>query len=132
MDPAALQKKLRIQPGLRMLVSNAPEGYVEALGTLPEGAEIETEVDGSFDWGQCFVRDVAELRHLDPQTRDAVEYDGLLWISYPKKSSKISTDISRDVAWEVMKEFGLRPVSQVSIDETWSALRFRPPEQVGK
>jgi hypothetical protein len=61
-----------------------------------------------------------------------VTYDGLLWVSYPKKSSKIATDISRDVAWEVMKEFGLQPVFQISIDETWSALRFRPTERVGK
>ncbi len=132
MDASALQKKLRITPGLRMLVLNAPEGYVEGLGNLPDGAELATEVTGTFDWGQCFVRDVAELRRLAPQARDAVEYDGLLWISYPKRSSNISSDISRDVAWEAMKEFSLRPVFQVSIDETWSALRFRPPEQVGK
>ena len=128
----ALQKKLRVQPGLRMLVLNAPEGYMETLGPLPEGARVETEPKGTFDWGQAFVRDVAQLRLLAPQARDAVNYDGLLWISYPKKSSKVATDINRDVAWEVMKEFGLRPVFQVSIDETWSALRFRPTEQVGK
>lgn len=127
-----LQKKLRVQPDLRMLVLNAPEGYMETPGPLPEGAQVETGPDGPFDWGQAFVYDVAELRRLAPQARDAVTYDGLLWVSYPKKSSKIATDISRDVAWEVMKEFGLRPVFQISIDETWSALRFRPTEQVGK
>jgi hypothetical protein len=115
-----------------MLVMNAPEGYLETLGPLPDRAHVETKPMGAFDWGQCFVRDVAELRRLAPKARDAVTYDGLLWVSYPKKSSKIATDISRDVAWEVMKEYGLRPVTQVSIDETWSALRFRPPEQVGK
>ncbi|MFQ5553212.1 MAG: hypothetical protein ACE5EW_05795 [Thermoplasmata archaeon] len=127
-----LQKKLRVQPGLRMLVLNAPEGYMETLGALPEGAQVETEPTGTYDWGQCFVGDVAELRRLAPKARDAVNYDALLWISYPKKSSKIATDISRDVAWEVMKEFGLRPVFQISIDDTWSALRFRPTEQVGR
>ncbi|MFQ5920246.1 MAG: hypothetical protein ACE5I4_09435 [Thermoplasmata archaeon] len=128
----ALQKKLRVQPGLRMLVLNAPEGYMETLGTLPDGTHVETEPTGTYDWGQAFVRDVAELRRLAPQARDSVAYDALLWISYPKKSSTIATDISRDVAWEVMKEFDLRPVFQISIDETWSALRFRPTEQVGK
>lgn len=127
-----LQKKLRVQPDQRMLVMNAPEGYLETLGPLPEGARVETEPTGPFDWGQAFVHDVAELRRLAPQARDAVRYDGLLWISYPKKSSKVVTDITRDVAWEIMKEFGLRPVFQISIDETWSALRFRPTEQVGK
>ncbi|MFQ5553542.1 MAG: hypothetical protein ACE5EW_07500 [Thermoplasmata archaeon] len=129
---SALQKKLRVQPELRMLVMNAPEGYLEALGPLPEGTRVEIEPAGTFEWGQAFVHDVADLRRLAPQAQDAVTYDGLLWISYPKKSSKIATDINRDVAWEVMKEFGLRPVFQISIDETWSALRFRPTEKVGK
>jgi hypothetical protein len=62
----------------------------------------------------------------------AVKQDGLLWVSYPKRSSKVETDISRDVGWEVMAEAGLRPVTQVSIDEIGSALRFRPVEAVGK
>lgn len=115
-----------------MLILNAPEGYVETLGPLPEGARVETEPAGTFDWGQTFVHDVADLRRLAPRARDAVTYDGLLWISYPKKSSGVTTDINRDVAWEEMKEFGLRPVFQISVDETWSALRFRPTEQVGK
>ncbi|MDX1534461.1 MAG: hypothetical protein R3291_02445, partial [Thermoplasmata archaeon] len=93
---------------------------------------METEPRATYDWGQAFVRDVADLRRLAPQARDAVRYDGLLWISYPKQSSKVATDINRDVAWKVMEEFGLRPVFQVSVDETWSALRFRPAEEVGK
>jgi uncharacterized protein YbdZ (MbtH family) len=55
-----------------------------------------------------------------------------MWVSYPKKSSKVKTDISRDAGWEIMAENSLRPVTQVSIDKTWSALRFRPVEQIGK
>ncbi len=63
---SALQKKLRTQPGLRMLVLNAPEGYLETLGPLPEGTRIENEPREAYDWGQTFVRDVAELRRLAP------------------------------------------------------------------
>ena len=59
-------------------------------------------------------------------------YDGLLWVCYPKKSAKIESDLSRDVIWELMQDSGLRPVTQVSIDKTWSALHFRPVEKVGK
>jgi len=62
----------------------------------------------------------------------ALKYDGLLWISYPKRSSKVETDLTRDRGWEVMTEAGLRPVTQVSIDALWSALRFRPLERVGR
>jgi hypothetical protein len=54
------------------------------------------------------------------------------WISYPRKSPKVATDPSRDVGWDIVAEVGLRPVTQVSVDEVWSALRFRAMERVGK
>ena len=56
----------------------------------------------------------------------ALKLGGLLWFSYPKKSSKVETDITRDVGWDALGSTGLRPVTQVAIDDTWSALRFRP------
>ena len=62
----------------------------------------------------------------------AIEYDGLLWISCPRRSSKVETDLTRDVLWELMKGTGLRPVRQVSVDPIGSAMRFRSEEQVGE
>jgi len=55
-----------------------------------------------------------------------------LWISYPKRSSKVETDITRDVGWDVVYKAGLEGVTQIAIDDTWSALRFRPADRVGK
>jgi len=55
----------------------------------------------------------------------------LLWIAYPKQSSGIKTDVNRDILWQLSLQTGLRPVTQIAIDETWSALRFRPAERVG-
>ena len=49
-----------------------------------------------------------------------------------RRSSKVWTDLTRDILWELMKATGLRPVSQISVDAIWSAMRFRPEEQVGK
>jgi hypothetical protein len=72
------------------------------------------------------------VERLGPTALDAVRYDGLLWMSYPKRSSKVETDITRDRGWHMLAQAGLRPVTQVSIDATWSGLRFRPIEQVGK
>ena len=60
------------------------------------------------------------------------EYDSVLWFAYPKGSSKIKTDINRDILMVVGNEFGMDTVAAVSIDETWSGLRFRPIEKVGK
>lgn len=129
---APLTKKLRVQPGLRMLVLNAPEGYVDLLGDLPDGVELSETAEGRFGFVQLFVKDSIELDALRRTAMEAVEYDGLLWISYPKKSAKLPSDLSRDVLWELMAETGLRPVFQIAIDSVWSALRFRPAEAVGK
>jgi len=121
-----------MQAGQRVLIMNAPQGYLAALEPLPEGLEVFDCADGRFDLVQLFVKSVLELEELGTVVLKAVTYDGLLWISYPKQSSKVDTDISRDTGWDVISQAGLRPVAQISIDETWSALRFRPAERIGK
>ena len=141
MAQSSLIKKLHIKPGQRIIVINPPPGYLDQLGDLPEGVELADEPGGvalanqpgdTFDFVHLFVKNIAELERLGPTAVLAVKHDGLLWISYPKRSSKIETDISRDVGWEVITGAGLRAVTQVSIDAVWSALRFRPAERVGK
>lgn len=132
MSQTSLVKKLGIRPGQRVLILNAPDGYVESLGELPEGVELTHTREGRFGFVHLFVKDSTELDAFRPAAMDAVEYDGLLWISYPKRSSKVKTDLTRDVLWEMMKGTGLRPVTQVSVDAVWSAIRFRPEEKVGK
>lgn len=131
MSNTNLIKKLRIQPGQRLLILNAPEAYLSVLSPLPEGVEIKQAPDGAFDFVQLFVNSVAELEEKGPLAIAAVKYDGLLWICYPKQTSKIKTDINRDTGWITLQSAGFRPVTQVAIDETWSALRYRPQERVG-
>jgi hypothetical protein len=132
--PSPLIKKLRIQPGQQLLVLNAPPGYIESLGELPEGARLSEQPDpqAAYDFCHLFAKNSPELADLVPTAVEAIRYDGLLWVSYPKKSSKVKTDLSRDTLWELPGATGLRPVTQVSIDGTWSAIRFRPSEQVGR
>jgi hypothetical protein len=132
MSETSLVKKLGIRSGQRVLILNAPDGYVELLGELPNGVELSETRMGRFDFVHLFVKDSTELDAYRPAAMDALEYDGLLWISYPKRSSKVKTDLTRDVLWELMKGTGLRPVTQVSLDAVWSAMRFRPTEEVGK
>ena len=132
MGTMALVQKLRMQPGQRVLILNSPPGYIEGLAPLPAGVAVEEVPAGKYDFVHLFVKDQAELKQFGPKALEAVAYDGLLWISYPKKSSGAKTDLSRDQGWEVVARAGLRPVTQVSIDATWSALRYRPTERVGK
>lgn len=132
MGSSALAKKLQIKPGQRMVIINAPEGYLEELKPLPEGAELAEKPEGTFDFVQLFVRSLDELDRLAPTAIGAARREGLLWITYPKQSSKVKTDINRDTAWKAMDKTGWRPVANVAVDDVWSALRFRPVELVGK
>ena len=127
----SLVKKLRIQAGQRLLIVNAPGGYVDSLDDLPEGITISEKPDGEFDFVHLFVKNSTQYAEFGPAAVRAIKYDGLLWVSYPKRSSKVATDLSRDAMWELFADSGLRPVTQVSIDAVWSAVRFRPTELVG-
>jgi hypothetical protein len=135
MPDAALAKKLAIKPNSRALIMNAPdENYVQAMALLPEGVQVETgdqtASDGSLDFILLFVRDKAEIDGSAPGAVRALKAGGVLWFAYPKKTSKVKTDITRDVGWEAVFRLGWRPVTQIAIDDTWSALRFRPEADV--
>ncbi len=129
-----LIKKLRLHTVQRALIINAPKGYLNALEELPADLTLSEnpEEANQYEFVQVFVKDSAEFDQFIPQARQACTFDCLLWICYPKKSAKIKSDLSRDIIWEMTKGTGIRPVTQVSIDETWSALRFRPDDVVGK
>lgn len=119
-----LLKKLRYKSG-RALVLNAPEGY--HLGI--EAADSEA-VD-KYDFVQLFVNNAAEVEEWYLKTIDVLNEDALFWITYPKQSSKVKTDINRDILWQmVQNKSGYRPVSNVAIDDKWSALRFRHQDKV--
>ena len=126
MADTPLAKKLGIKPDHTTLVINAPEGYVPILGALPNGVEAGTTGTGAFDFVQLFVGSKADVDKHAQGAIDSVKPGGLLWFSYPKKSSAIKTDVTRDIGWEEVAKAGWRPVTQIAIDETWSALRFRP------
>jgi hypothetical protein len=128
----AIVKKLRMAPREKILILGAPKDYLKKLSALPEGASLHTTPDGTYKFVHLFVKSIEELNTLGPVALRAIEYDGLLWISYPKKTSKIKTDINRDQGFESIINEGLEGVTQIAIDETWSALRFRPRTAIKK
>lgn len=124
MEDAALIKKLLIKPTYRCIVLNSPDGYLPRLGTLP----LEDNLEGKFDFIYLFARNKDEVDEFGPAVVEAIKPEGVLWISYPKGSSKIKSDISRDKGWDTIREKGFQGVSLISVDDTWSAMRFRPIE----
>jgi hypothetical protein len=108
MGDAALIKKLGIKPGQQAAVINPPDGYSDRIGP-PQGVAVTTNLDGTFDFMQLFAKDRATLdRHLKA-AHAALKPGGLFWISYPKGSSKVPTDLNRDVFLEALKHLGVRP-----------------------
>ena len=120
-----LAQKLGIKKGMRVLVDNAPEGYIELLKPLPKGAVVVTTGSGELAFLQLFLRNLQEPELLTPE-RPAASGKGLLWITYPKQSSGSESGLSRDVIRESLLRIGWRAVAIVAVDDTWAALRFRP------
>ena len=126
MAATPLAKKLQIKPDHYVLLVNQPDDFRARLDPLPGGVEVTDKSGSDFDAILLFVSTVANLERAVPFAMAAMKPGGVFWISYPKRSSGVATDITRDTGWDALRNAGWRPVTQVSIDETWSALRFRP------
>ena len=132
MSDRPLTERLNLKGQLRALIMNAPKGYRTLLGPLPPDITVNTKPSGKYDFVHLFVNNREELARLGPDAMNAVKPMAIFWISYPKKTAKADTDISRDEGWDVVTGAGFETVAQVAIDDTWSALRFRPGAEVGK
>jgi hypothetical protein len=103
-------------------VLHAPPGYTEQF---PTDVQAEQELgDGPYDFIQLFATRKDDLISLAPKLRAAARSGGLVWISYPKGKA-LPTDLNRDIVRTALEPLGLEVVSQVAIDETWSALRAK-------
>jgi hypothetical protein len=127
-----LTERLNLTGQLRALIMNAPKGYRTLLGPLPPDITVNTKPSGRYDFVHLFVNNREELSRLGPEAINAVKPTAIFWISYPKKTAKTDTDMSRDEGWDVVTGAGFETVAQVAIDDVWSALRFRPAAEVGK
>ena len=116
-----LAKKLQIRDGQSAYIRNAPEGFVL---DLPKGSRPVDSAEKA-DLVLVFVKDSSELDDRAKRFLAAARRDALAYITYPK-AGKLGTDLNRDILWWNVKEDGLRGVRQVSIDDVWSAMRFRP------
>jgi hypothetical protein len=130
MAETPLAKKLLLKSGQRVAIIQAPEGFRPVLRPLPEGIALVETLDGAFDLALVFVREKAAVDRVVPLAIAALKPGGVLWLAYPKKSGKVKTDITREVGWEAIYAIGWRPVTQIALDEVWSALRFRPEAEV--
>jgi hypothetical protein len=125
MSEAPLPRRLQIKPGQRIAILNAPDGYLKALGELPAQVSVSDKLSGEFDLIQAFFSQREQVEKEALPLKKALRPGGILWISYPKLSANAQSDLSRDILWRALAPVGLRPVAQIAVDETWSALRFK-------
>ncbi len=127
-----IQKKIRLLTGAAALIVNAPAEYLELMSAVSFDTKPDKTKQGEYDFVQVFGTDRSNLTQLVKEYSISGKYDCLFWICYPKGGGKIKSDLNRNVVWEIAESVGMRCVSQIAIDETWSALRCRPIEKVGK
>ncbi len=120
-----LPKKLGVKPGLRIAVIDPPAGFVDVgLGELPEAASLTGGLDGDVDLAIAFVLELARLEELLPGLERATRPDGAFWVAWPKKASKVPTDVTEDRVRDVALPRGNVDVKVCAIDVTWSGLRM--------
>jgi predicted SnoaL-like aldol condensation-catalyzing enzyme len=127
-----LSKKLGLKPGMRALVVAAPSAYLKSLAPLPESVVISEAMGGTHEFVQFFATRRSDIEKSAKKLLKSAAPGALVWITYPKKTSGVESDLGREEVWAAMEGTGWRPVSQIAIDEVWSALRFRPTEDVRK
>jgi hypothetical protein len=117
-----LPRKLGIKPGHRVLLLSAPGEF--ELGELPEGVRVARRASGTADVILSFHTRRADLARRMPRLRAVMDPAAGLWIAWPKRASKVATDLTEDVVRELALENVLVDNKVAAIDATWSGLRL--------
>jgi hypothetical protein len=123
--------KLNYKEGQTIYVLNSPAEFESALATLPAGIRVKNEIQATdeVEFVLVFANQKDELDGFIRQIAPCLKGDSLLWMAYPKVTSKkYKCDFNRDTSWDLFKPYNMLPVRQVAIDDDWSALRFRKEE----
>lgn len=119
-----LVKKLGFKEGFRARNKNAPPDYLDLLHPLPERVTISANLRENIDLLHFFTKSSAELRRELPSMMRAIHPDGMLWVSWPKKSSGVPSDVTEDSIRAVALPLGLVDVKVCAVDEVWSGLKL--------
>ncbi len=120
---SALVKKLQLKEEFSVLLFNANP----RIHPLFDGIRFEYEHfnDKDFDSVILFTKNETEISKYLPKAGKHLKSNGLFWLSYPKKSGNISTNLNRDKTWSIIKEHEMEPVRLISINDDWSSMRLR-------
>jgi len=123
-----LTQKLGIKPGFCIFVSGAPASYPDIVGALPDGASLAARLKAPLDMVHLFATRSDGLANALTRFRAAIAPDGMVWVSWPKKASGVTTDLSDVVVRNIALPLGLVDIKVCAIDATWSGLKFVIPK----
>ncbi len=118
-----LVQKLGIKEGAKIRIINAPENYFDLLVDLPE-VEIVNNNDVLVDFIHLFSQNVEYFENQIFKIKDEIRKNGMIWVSWYKKASKIPTDLNEDIIRNTALGLGLVDVKVCAIDEKWSGLKL--------
>lgn len=119
-----LPRKLGLRPGMRLHARGAPDHYRELLDPTPDGARWFARLVNDLDFAHLFVTRRRNLEAELPRLHDRLAPDGMIWVSWPKRASKVETDVTEDVVRDVALPRGLVDVKVCAVDATWSGLKL--------
>ena len=119
-----LVKKLGIRPGFRVRLQNTPDHYLDLVQPLPEGVVVSSGLRTRVDLWHLFTDSARELAKKLPKAKAALVPNGMIWVSWPKKSSKVPSDVTEDVVRQFALPLGLVDVKVCAVDEVWSGLKL--------
>jgi hypothetical protein len=119
-----LVKKLGLKEGFKITILNAPENYAETLGELPENITVSDTLTHPLDFIHFFTTHRDTLATEFSRLKQALTPAGILWISWPKRSAKVETDLTEDIIRAIGLGNGLVDVKVAAVDEVWSGLKF--------
>jgi hypothetical protein len=119
-----LAKKLGIKGGSRIFLLNAPGNYLQLVSPLPEGVQVAPQITSHTDVIHIFSTKKEELSQALHTCLEKMRSNGVIWASWPKKSSKVPTDITEDTIREVALPLGLVDIKVCAVDDVWSGLKL--------
>lgn len=120
----SISGKLGIKEGCRILAVNSPPEYERILGDLPSGVQFVSRAGPGVDVAHVFATRRADLQERLTRLRASLRSDATVWISWPKKASKVPTDITEDVIRDVALPMGFVDVKVCAVTDVWSGLKL--------
>jgi len=119
-----LAQKLGITPEMAVVVISAPANYRKLLGRIACSVEFSDEIKNASNFVHIFTKSRGELEKRLSILRQKITDSGIVWVSWPKKSAGVPTDVTEDVVRSIALPLGFVDVKVCAIDETWSGLKL--------